>query len=289
MSGKIIYQQINKDHAYWPEKLDGNQTKGGHTAGLLTHFGENGKVKTNILFDAGLGTITGLCELDEFEWEWPLTSFITHGHPDHHLELMILSELWCKRLTEEKRESLKVHCTQETFDKWLESVHGYGFGKGNTLELLPIEAGHSHKCGIFKIHAIKANHCPGSVIYVVTFGQHKIVIGWDIGELPDPDKNNLLKNPSLALLEANTWKSLLKKTGHTSVEDLVETGFIEKLKVSINSENQHYGVFLVHYGGGEDTQRLSDIQLKTEFDKIYPEKSDFVKVAKKGQKWCFTL
>lgn len=227
-------------------------------------------------------------ELEEFEWEWPLTSFITDGHPDHHLELMILSELWCKLLSEKRRNPLEVHCTQKTFKDWLKSVHGYGFSptNGNTLKHIPIEPNQSHKCGIFEIHAIEANHCSGSVIYVVTFGPHKIIIGWDMGKLPDPNVEVILKKPTLALLEANTWTSLLKKTSHTSVEDLVDTGFIEKLNVSID---KFYGIYFVHYGGGEDPKKLSESKLKNKFDKEYPEFAEIVQIAKRGQKWNFSL
>lgn len=285
MNGTVIYQQINKDHAYWTERTADHKSKGGHTSGLLSHVSPEGEVIDNILFDAGLGTIAGLCELDRFEWTWPLDVFITHGHPDHHLELLILSELWCRRLPEEKKRPLKVFCTERTFD-WINPAHSFAFSEkgGNTLRCVRIDTGEPVKRGIFTLHAVKANHFPGSVIYIVEFGRKKIVIGWDIGKLPDPDKDPVLKSPSLALIEATTWKPLLEKTGHTSIHDLFETDFLRKMNVSTDTDAEEYGVYFVHYGGGLPDDKLLDrIRIK------YPDSVGIVGgIARKGQSWMFT-
>lgn len=298
MPERVIYQQINKDHAYWTEKRRVGQIKGGHTAGLLTHI-QDATVVTNVLFDAGLGTIEGLCDLEEFSWEWPLTVFITHGHIDHHAELMILAELWCKRQAGEPRGPLEVYCTGDgsipggTLTlKNLQRVHSYGFGSGKTLAHVPITPAGSRRCGIFEIHAIGVyDHFPGAVIYVVEFGeeqQHKLVIGWDMKTLPS--LTPILKEPSLALLEANTWMPLSAKTGHTSVEELVSTRFIQDLGVPFGPTTDHYGVYLVHYGGGEDPDGiLDDTKLETKFQQTYPTLAGIVRVAKRGQHWSFSV
>ncbi len=290
MSDRVVYQQLNKDHAYWSEKRRVGQLKGGNTAGLLTHFRGDEAVAA-ILFDAGLGTIDGLHDLQRFDWQWPLTAFITHGHPDHHLELMILSEIWCKRQTASRRDALAIHCTQTTYSSWLEPVHKWGFTGGKTLIHKPITVGSPEHAGIFTVHAIDVDHFPGSVIYVVEFGEserHRVVIGWDMKTLPDPDQHPILKNPSLALLEANTWNALSAKTGHTSVEELASTGFLSKLGASVGQHR--YGLFLVHYGGGEDPGgMLTDAQLLSKFQATYGHLASVVGVASRGQSWVFPL
>lgn len=299
MPERVIYQQINKDHAYWTEKRRVGQIKGGHTAGLLTHI-QDATIVTNVLFDAGLGTIEGLCDLEEFSWEWPLTVFITHGHIDHHAELMILAELWCKRQEGERRGPLEVYCTGTVDEdnlkgtatlKRLRRVHSYGFGSGKTLTHVSITSGGSVECGIFKIRAIDVDHFDGAVIYIVEFGQqqqHKIVIGWDMKMLPPVTP--ILKKPSLALLEANTWTPLSAKTGHTSVEELVCTRFIQDLDATVAFTTDHYGIYLVHYGGGEDPDGiLDDTKLEAKFQQTYPTLAGIVRVAKRGQRWSFRV
>jgi len=294
MSDQVIYHQVNKDHAYWTEKRKVGQPEGGHTAGLLSHV-KDGAVVTSILFDAGLGTIEGLYDLVGFSWRDPLTVFVTHGHIDHHAELMLLAELWCKRETAEKRGPLAVYCTGSDSEdpqgtmKSLRRVHAYGFSGGKTLAHVPISSERAVTLGIFTIHCIDVDHFPGAVIFVVEFGHHKLVVGWDMKTLPDPDQFPLLKSPSLALVEANTWTALSQRTGHTSVEELVGTGFLQKLDASVEAP-ERYGVFLVHYGGGEDPGgTVSDGVLELRFRQTYPELSRLVGVARRGQTWTFQL
>jgi len=94
--GELLVQLVNKDHAYWWEKRDVGQLVGGNTSALITHI-RDGDILTSVLIDAGFGTITGLLDLSAFSWSWPMEVLVTHGHIDHHAELMALSELWCKR------------------------------------------------------------------------------------------------------------------------------------------------------------------------------------------------
>ena len=284
MNERVLYQQVNKDHAYWTERGGNNKSKGGHTSGLLAHVDSEGNVVTGILFDTGLGTIAGLCELDWFEWTWPLDVFITHGHPDHHLELMVLSELWCRRLPEGRKRPLEVFSTQKTFD-WLNPVHSFGFSEkgGNTLRSMLLDPSQPVRRGIFTIHAVKVGHFAGSVIYVIEFGKRKIIVGWDIGRLPDPDADPVLKNPSLALIDTTTWKSMLEKTGHTSIQDIFETGFIKKMDVSVD-DPENYGVYFVHYAGLLPVDKFSEKIRST-----YPDIAPVVRgLAQKGQSWTFS-
>jgi hypothetical protein len=289
LPGRVTYQQINKDHAYWIEKRRVGQRQGGHTAGLLTHFSDDGSVAANILFDAGLGTIEGLADLAEFEWRWPLEVFLTHGNIDHHAELMVLSELGSRHEKDgAPRGPLRVHGTDMTLEI-AQRVHFHGFGEGGTLEHVAISPHEPVTRGIFRIHALDVDHFPGSVIYVVEFELHKIIIGWDLKTLPDPDQHSILKRPSLALIEANTWCGLSHSTGHTGVEELVSSGFLDKLEVPGPARDQ-YGIYLVHYGGGEDPGGpLSDRRLAAKFRATYPDLAETVDVAGRGQAWTFGL
>lgn len=127
------------------------------------------------------------------------------------------------------------------------------------------------------------DHFPGAVIYVVEFGPHKIVIGWDKKTLPDPNIHRVMQNPSLALLEANTWTSLSTRTGHTSVVELVESRFLEQLQLSF-ALPFHFGAWLVHFSGAEDPHGpISDGDLESRLRKTYPDLSDRVGVARRGQ------
>lgn len=291
----VEYRQVNKDHAYWSEKRTVGELKGGHTCGLITHF-KNGRPRENVLFDAGSGTIEGLCDLGNFTWKPRLRVFVSHSHPDHHAELMFLSELWCKRMAPKRRRApLEVYCTGDrTTDtmKRLRNDYKYGFSRsgGNTLKHKVVLPGTpiTPRGSVFTIHAIPNDHAKGAVNYVVTFGDHKIIIGWDIRTPPNPNVHTLLQQPSLALIEANTWSIPARPTGHTSVEDLVHSHFLRRLRVSTGSSQ--YGLYFVHYGGGEDPSGvMQDGELECKFRSHYKKISGFAGVARRGQRWRFPL
>ena len=291
MSDSVTYFQINKDHAYWTEKRRFGQTSGGHTSGLLSHY-RDGVIVESLLFDVGMGTIEGLHDAG-FCWKAPLSVFVTHAHIDHHAELMVLSELWCKREAPKQRAPLKVFCTGEEGDKkpgtiqFLQHTHGWGFSGGQTLAHVPLSSKTPVSQGIFTVHSVDVDHFPGSVIYVVEFWQHKVLIAWDMKTLPDPEQHSRLQRPSLALLEANTWTALSQRTGHTSVEELIGSGFVSKLGLSLDGPNL-YGAYLVHFGGGEDPDgAISDSDLDVRFRRLYPHLAGIVGVARRGQQWTF--
>ena len=294
MNEQVVYRQINKDYAYWIEKRRLGQQKGGHVSGLLTHR-ENGQVKQNILFDAGLGTIEGLADqCEDTFWDEPLAVFITHGHIDHHAELMVLAEIYCTRRgrdIHDVRPPLPVFCTAETQEHLL-STHRYGYSGGETLSHRMIEPGLPTHISIFSITPLAVDHFEGAVIYTIEFERqkpHKILIGWDMTTLP-LEQIERLQGPSLALIEATSWSSLAEEIGHTSVEDLVRTGFLGRLQLQFKPEREQYGAYLVHYSGWEDPWgMLSDADLKDKFDQTYPELAHIVRVAKRGQQWSFTL
>jgi phosphoribosyl 1,2-cyclic phosphodiesterase len=286
MTEHVLYQQINKDHAFWSEKRRHGQRVGGHTAGLLTHVAGD-HVVTNLLFDAGLGTIDGLCDLPHFNWEWPLEIFLTHGHIDHHAELLLLAEQWCTRATH-RRPAIPVRCTDATLDVVVR-MHEHGFGAGRTLTPVSIQPGSRSAVGIFSVSALAVDHFPGAVIYIVEFGQDKIIIGWDLKSLPSPTEHPVLQRPSLALLEANTWSAQSHRTGHTSVEEIVASGFLRELRVS-EAVGARYGAYFVHYSGYEDPDGpLGDRELALRFRRAYPEFGAWADVAVRGQAWTFPL
>lgn len=293
-TGRVLYRQINKDYAYWIEKRRIGQQKGGHVAGLLTHV-VGGRVEQNVLVDAGLGTIEGLADAcpDSF-WDEPLAICITHGHIDHHAEVMVLSEIYCTRRgrhIRDVRPAVPVFCTPET-QRHLFNTHRYGYRTGGTLQHCPIQPASPFRLGVFEITPLAVDHFEGAVIYSIDVGgRHRIVIGWDMTGLPlsAPDLE-LLRQPSLALIEATTWTSLAADIGHTSIEDLVGTGFLERLRLAYRPEQEQYGAYLVHYSGWEDPWgMLTDAQLKARFDAHFPALAATVRVAGRGQQWQFGL
>lgn len=294
MRSQVLYRQINKDYAYWTEKRRIGQERGGNTAGLLTCW-EDGQVKRNILIDAGLGTLEGLADFcDDSFWDQPLAVFITHGHIDHHAELMVLSEIYCTRRGKsiyDVRPPLPVFCTAET-QRHLFNVHRWGYTGGRTLRHNELTPGVPVSIDIFTVTPLAVDHFEGAVIFAIEFGRqksHKIVIGWDLKTLPlAPQAVERLRRPSLALLEATTWTAMAEETGHSSSEDLVVSGFLDQLHLQFDPAQEQYGAHLVHYSGWEDPWgMLTDVQLKEKFDRAFPALAGVVRVAKRGHQWHF--
>ncbi len=293
MSEHVIYCQLNKDYAYWIEKRRMGQQKGGHVAGLLSHY-RAGRVKQNILFDTGLGTLEAIADqCDDSFWGEPLLIFITHGHIDHHAELMILSEIYCQRRGKhiyDIRPPLHVFCTEVT-QQHLLRTHHYGYTEGKSLHYQAIVGDLPVQVGPFAITPLPVDHFEGAVIYLIEFevGQkHKIIIGWDTTTLPF-EAIERLRQPSLALLETTTWSSMAEEIGHSGVEDLVKTGFLAQLQLTYRPEQEKYGAYLLHYSGWEDPWgMLTDTQLKEKFDEAFPALANVVRVAERGQRWRFS-
>jgi hypothetical protein len=293
-NNEVVYCQLNKDYAYWTEKRRIGQMKGGHVAGLLSYL-EQGQTKHNILFDAGLGTLEALADFcDDSFWDEPLTIFITHGHIDHHAELMILSEIYYKRRgssIHDRRPPLEVYCTPAT-QPHLERTHWYGYASrgGNSLRHCPLYPDQPVQMENFTITPLAVDHFEGAVIYIIEFSlakSHKIVIGWDMTTLPLAQTKRM-QNPSLAFFEGTTFTPMSQDTGHTSIEELVNTGFLARMQLQYQPEQEKYGAYLVHYSGWEDPWgMLTDSQLKTRFDNTFPTLGDVIRVAERGQRWVF--
>lgn len=286
MADVVLYQQINKDHAFFSEKRLRNPGPGGNTAGLLTHL-VDGVAVTNVLFDAGLGTTEGLCDLARFDWAWPLDIVLTHAHADHHAELQLLSEQWCTRIGP-RRPAIPVRAHRTTLDH-VAGAHAKAFGDGRTLEAAPIQPGVATQIGIFRVTGVAVDHVPGAMIYAVEFGREKVVVAWDMRSPPRPDEHPVLLRPSLALVESNTWSAVSDRTGHTSVEELMSSGFLRDLRLP-ESPGTPNGAFLVHYSGAEDPDGpMSDADLAWRVARAYPNLAPWVRVAARGQLWSFEL
>jgi hypothetical protein len=286
---RVIYTQLNKDYAYWIEKRRLGQTEGGNVAGLLTHV-VDGRVVQNILIDCGFGTMQALTDArgDAF-WDEPLRILITHGHIDHHAELMVLSELYCQRRgtnLKDIRPPLAVYCTRKT--QWhLARTHWYGYHTGNTLQYEPMPASRELRLGIFSVLPVATDHFAGAIWLVIQFGAHKILIAWDI---TTPHVAREMRGPSLALVEATTWHAMVAETTHAGIEALVTSGFIDELGLEYAPAREKYGAYLVHYSGWEDAEgMLTDAQLKQKFDSTFPSLASVVRVAERCQQWQFMV
>lgn len=284
----FTYRQLNRDYAYWTERRRIGVLKGGNVCGLLSYSTQDGAVQ-NILFDCGLGALEAIADFcpDEF-WDQPLAVFITHGHIDHHAELMVLSEIYCTRRGDlhQKRPPLSVYCTEPTY-RHLERSHWYGFNDGATLAFRRLIPDQPCQLGPFTINPIPTDHFEGAVIFAVDFPPaHRLLIAWDL--TTPPTNLTALRSPSLALVDATTWCAMKEWTSHAGIEDLVATGFLDGLDLTYAPDEQRYGACLVHYSGLEDPWgMLPDAALKERFDAAYPQLSGVVRVAGRGQAWSF--
>ncbi len=286
---RVLYTQLNKDYAYWIEKRRLGQTEGGNVAGLLTHVAD-GRVAQNVLIDCGFGTMQALTDArGDAVWDEPLRILITHGHIDHHAELMVLSELYCQRRgsrLDTLRPPLHVYCTRQT-QRHLARTHAYGYGKGNTLQYRPLTAARARQLGIFSVLPVATNHFAGAVWFVIRFGAHKLLIAWDI---TTPHVTAAMRHPSLALVEATTWHAMVDETTHAGIEALMTSGFLAELGLTYAPAREKYGAYFVHYSGWEDPEgMLTPAQLKQKFDQTYPALRDVVRVAERCQQWQFTM
>ncbi len=209
---------------------------------------------------------------------------------------MILAEIYCERrgqTAHDARPPLPVYCTVET-QQHLFNTHRWGYTGGGTHHHQPIHSGSPIRLAPFTILPLAVDHFPGAVIFAITFGaesRHKIVVGWDTTTLPlSDDEIDILSQPSLALLEGTTWTKTAIPTGHSSITELVETGFLERLELEIDPLAQKYGAFLVHYSGLEDTEgMISDAALRAKIIHSYPHLAAVLHVAERGQTWTFDL
>ena len=277
----LTYRQLNKDYAYWTEKRRLGQERGGNVAGLLSVH-EGGRVVQNILIDCGLGTLEAIADFcsDSF-WNEPLAVFITHGHIDHHAELMLLSEIYCQRQGDylhNFRPPVHVYATVEA-QAHLFSTHRWGYTGGETLLHQPLHPGEAITLGPISVLPLAVDHGAGSVIFRIDFGRHRILIAWDL-LTPPLQHIAAIQQPSLALIESTTLTAMADETGHAGFQALVDSGFLAQLDLQHDPAAARYGGFLVHYSGWEDPGgALTDAALKQHIDQTYPHLSEVIRVA----------
>ena len=290
MSEQVTYQQLNKDYLFWTEKRHLGQMKGGQVCGLVTLESDD-EVKQRILIDCGLGTLESIADhLPDSFWDDPLKIIITHGHIDHHAELMVISEMYCQRRGNHWREvrpPVEVYATAGTFEH-LDRTHWWGFRGGNSLIYKPITPSESFEISSILITPIPVEHFLDSVNFLIEFElsqPHKIFVGWDM-TLPPSDSLSIISHPSIAFFDSTTWGE--PDVGHISIENLVNSGFLAGMNLSYAPQHQKYGGYMVHYSGWEDSfGMLSDSALKEKFDYAFPDLANLVRVAERGQCWKF--
>lgn len=290
MTNRIVYQQLNKDYLFWTEKRRFGQMKGGQVSGLLTAETDE-KVVQRILIDCGLGTLESIADhLPDSFWDDPLAIIITHGHIDHHAELMVISEMYTQRRGghwRDVRPPVSVYATAGTFEH-LDRTHWWGFRGGKSLRHQLIKREEPFTIAPFAINPIPVEHFLDSVNFLIHFNvsqPHKIFIGWDMTS-PNKEAIPLIQHPSLAFFDSTTWSE--REVGHICIEDLVGSGFLAALQLDYAPDQQNYGGYLVHYSGWEDEEgMLSDHALKEKFDSNFPELASVIRVAERGQCWTF--
>ena len=290
MTKQIVYQQLNKDYLFWTEKRRLGQMKGGQVSGLLTYT-LNGEVIQRVLVDCGLGTLESIADyLPDTFWDDPLSIIITHGHIDHHAELMVISEMYCQRRGENWRDvrpPVPVYATAGTFEH-LDRTHSWGFRGGNSLTPSIIKQNDAFLIAPFTIVPIPVEHFVDSVNFLIQFQlsqPYKIFIGWDM-TTPNIEAIPLIQQSSLAFFDSTTWGE--PEVGHITIEALVTSGFLPQLNLEYAPDNYKFGGYLVHYSGWEDEQgMLTDQALKEKFDNNYPELAQVIRVAERGQCWIF--
>ncbi len=290
MTEQVIYQQLNKDYLFWTEKRCLGQMKGGQVSGLVTHE-VDGEVHQRVLIDCGLGTLESIADhLPDSFWDDPLAIIVTHGHIDHHAELMVISEMYCQRRGthwRQVRPPLSVYATQGTLEH-LDRTHWWGFRGGNSLTHQLIASHETFTIAPFSITTIPVEHFVDSVNFLIQFElsqSHKIYIGWDMTK-PPLQSVPLVKRPSLAFFDATTWGE--REVGHICIEDLAGSGYLPSLQLEYAPAQQKYGGYLLHYSGWEDVGgMLTDQALKEKFDAKFPDLASVIRVAERGQTWIF--
>jgi hypothetical protein len=221
---------------------------------IISNYKENGAADRafHILVDAGGGVLEsmkgGLSETGIItETTIPDIILITNAHEDRVKDLpAIVSE--AASLSTRK---LKVMCTKECIDQVLRKYPS--LANNQALSFEPVKPGGEHTVGggeggALSITPVAAENGgaevpsePGAAIYIVKIGDVKIITAWDFISLPGADITNLLWNPDLLVIGAETYNDH-PSIGSISVADAY------RLIRKWNATNS----FIVHYGGLKD-------------------------------------
>ena len=176
----------------------------------------------------------------------PDAILITHAHNDHIKELpLLLNKI-------EESTNLKLFCTRECYDQIINKFPQLsGDGSSTKVSFNILQAGKTSMVGPFSIIPILANHgenssAAGSVIYILTMLDRKIIIGWDFLSLSNVNEN-LLWNPDLLILGTETYNPH-QSTGMISVTEAYD------LVRRWNAKE----CYIVHYSGLKDFEEATN-------------------------------
>lgn len=139
-------------------------------------------------------------------------------------------------------ENVKVYCTKECGAQIAKELPSW---KGSPVAVTP---GVQFEVGPFSVTPIAAENsgdvagAPGSVIYVVSAGERKLVTAWDFLTLPNANEN-LLWNPDVLILGTETYNEH-PSTGMISVSEAYNLVRRWNAKTS----------YLLHYSGEKDRE-----------------------------------
>jgi L-ascorbate metabolism protein UlaG (beta-lactamase superfamily) len=175
----------------------------------------------------------------------PDAILITHAHNDHIKELPILLN------KVDDLTHLKILCTKECSDQIINKFLQLSKAGSSRILFNILQAGETFVVGPFSITPILANHgenssAAGSVIYILTILDRKIIIGWDFLSLSNANEN-LLWNPDLLILGTETYNPH-PETGMISVTEAYD------LVRRWNAKE----CYIVHYSGLKDFEEATN-------------------------------
>ena len=162
----------------------------------------------HLLVDVGKGVIESMKSEPGFSDADAV--LLTHAHDDHVEDLPLLAQ---------RSNSIKIFCTSECKDQVARKFPSL------QLNIETISHGESKEIGPFTVTAFAANHgaeesIAGAVIYIIRYGQAKIVTAWDFLTVSDLN-NNLFWNSDLLIVGAESYNEH-PSTGMISVTEAYE-------------------------------------------------------------------
>ncbi|MGB6671854.1 MAG: MBL fold metallo-hydrolase, partial [Candidatus Nitrosopolaris sp.] len=147
----------------------------------------------NLLIDVGQGVFTSLEKgMVDIASRLPIAKLsdipnallITHSHDDHIKDLPVLLN------KVNGSDKLNIYCTKECQDQITTKIPQPAWPH-TAIFFNAIHQGETFEVGPFSVTAVIADHGehspPGSVIYIITIQDRKIICGWDFLSLPNAD------------------------------------------------------------------------------------------------------
>lgn len=230
---------------------DGDRSAGSANTSCSLFASAGGSSETglfHLLVDIGRGVIDSITAGKEIPGGKviPDALLITHAHDDHVSDIAKLPGY----VTSQARAgmTIQVYCTKECRDDIAAKYPSVLKDSQNILQFNTIEHGKTFEAGPFAVTPIRADHSTAnasaeSTIFLIRTGGTKIIAGWDFRSLPGVDEN-MLWNPTLAILGAESYNDHPSATGMISVSEACV------LAKRWNAKE----CFLVHYSGLADLE-----------------------------------